>query len=30
MIVKSIPDLNPSFQQFADGLARRVEREASS
>lgn len=24
MIAKSIPDLNPSFQQFADGLVRRV------
>jgi hypothetical protein len=30
MIVKSIPDLNPSFQQFADGLARRVEQKRSS
>jgi len=25
MIFKSIPDLGPSFQQFADGLKRRVE-----
>jgi uncharacterized protein YndB with AHSA1/START domain len=25
MIVKSIPDLNSSFQQFADGLAQRVQ-----
>jgi len=25
MIVKSIPDLNPSFQQFAEGLAQRAE-----
>jgi len=25
MIVKSIPDLSPSFHQFADGLAQRVQ-----
>jgi uncharacterized protein YndB with AHSA1/START domain len=27
MIAKSIPDLNPSFQRFADGLVQRVERQ---
>jgi hypothetical protein len=30
MIARSIPDLNPSFQQFADGLARQVEHRQES
>ena len=30
MIVKSIPDLSPSFQQFANGLAQRVEQQRST
>jgi uncharacterized protein YndB with AHSA1/START domain len=29
MIFKSIPDLGPSFQQFADGLKRRAEQPAA-